>query len=158
MELPPALLQLHILEGPVAGKTLVNDTSHCTIGRTKKSMFQIKDPSVSERHAELKWHDGRWEIRDVGSSNGTKVNATLLDENEWVPLNDGDSLLFGSVSLVRVEIAIAPAQPDITVEQYLEAEVQQLEQRIRTKAEQLIKGLRDEWQTAKRDLIPTTVN
>lgn len=150
----PALLQLNVIEGPVAGTKLQKDGRFFIIGRTKKANFQIKDPSVSEKHAELSWtSNNRWEIRDTDSSNGTKVNAISINDGNWVPLNDGDEIRFGDSSLVKVEIVALPVDDDLTVEQFLEAEVHQLEQKIRNKAEQLISSLREDWQGLKKDLL-----
>ena len=41
--------------------------------------LQIKDPNVSERHAEIFWDGKAWNVRDLGSSNGTEVNDRPLE-------------------------------------------------------------------------------
>ena len=43
------------------------------------------DDTVSRRHAELRLHDGRWMLRDLGSSNGTWVNGRRVMEAEVAP-------------------------------------------------------------------------
>jgi pSer/pThr/pTyr-binding forkhead associated (FHA) protein len=46
--------------------------------------LHIKDDSVSERHALVSWTGTAWELRDVGSSNGTQVNGRKLRRHcEW---------------------------------------------------------------------------
>lgn len=46
-----------------------------TIGRGSEGAgIVLHDQAVSRRHAELAFKDGRWVIRDIGSSNGTFVN------------------------------------------------------------------------------------
>ena len=40
----------------------------------------VKDPSVSQKHAELVWTGAAWELTDLGSSNGTFVNGKELQE------------------------------------------------------------------------------
>lgn len=45
-----------------------------TIGRDAQSDLVINDPSVSVKHAELRQTDGRWIVRDLGSTNGTHVS------------------------------------------------------------------------------------
>ena len=50
------------------------------MGRTRKSTLHIKDPAVSEWHAEVRWELGSWMLTDVGSSNGTEVNGARLEE------------------------------------------------------------------------------
>lgn len=71
--------ELDLLEGPQTGVTLKGSgASSLRVGRTRAAPLQLQDPAVSERHAELKWTGCRWELRDLGSSNGTTLNGTLL--------------------------------------------------------------------------------
>jgi pSer/pThr/pTyr-binding forkhead associated (FHA) protein len=76
----PAILTLDVLEGPCKGTTYFKTGNFFTVGRTRASKVHIKDPAVSEKHAELSWEDGYWTVRDVGSSNGTAVNSKKLEE------------------------------------------------------------------------------
>jgi DNA-binding NtrC family response regulator len=39
---------------------------------------RLQDTLLSRRHAEVCWHEGRWHVRDVGSSNGTYVDGERL--------------------------------------------------------------------------------
>lgn len=71
---PPALV-FSIIGGPVKGKEIQVSDTKIRIGRTKTSGLQIKDPAVSEKHAEVAYVEGRWRIRDLGSSNGTLLNG-----------------------------------------------------------------------------------
>ena len=41
------------------------------IGRSSACQLVLGDDTVSRRHAELRIEDGRWLLRDLGSSNGT---------------------------------------------------------------------------------------
>ena len=130
-EAPPPLLRLVVTEGPQAGKAL--DSSKGTslrVGRTAKSALYIKDPTISEAHAEVAWREGAWRVRDLGSSNGTALNGRALEEGAWEALKDGDTLKLGTDTLARVEVA-AVASDELTVEQFVLAECAQLEQRIR---------------------------
>jgi hypothetical protein len=67
-----------------------------TVGRLPDSDLMIDDPSVSKRHAILRWDGtaGRARVCDRGSRNGTSVNGLILRGKE-APLNDGDLLMFG---------------------------------------------------------------
>lgn len=68
------------MEGPQAGAVLEKKgVGPFRLGRTTKSHFAVKDPSVSEKHAELAFKEGRWVIRDLGSSNGTKLNGEMVE-------------------------------------------------------------------------------
>jgi hypothetical protein len=70
-----------------------------TVGRLPDSDFVIDDPSVSKRHAVLRWNGrrGRCRVCDLGSTNGTAVNGVPLRSRE-AGLNDGDLLVFGDAS------------------------------------------------------------
>jgi tetratricopeptide (TPR) repeat protein len=56
---------------------------------------------VSRRHAEVALMDGFFAIRDLGSTNGTRLRHggtsewTTLVQHQWTPLRDGDVLQFG---------------------------------------------------------------
>jgi pSer/pThr/pTyr-binding forkhead associated (FHA) protein len=46
-----------------------------TVGRRESCDICLKYPNVSGTHCELTFQDGYWMIRDLGSSNGVKVNG-----------------------------------------------------------------------------------
>ena len=75
----PHALRLECFEGPCKGTSFSRAEHLQTVGRTRTSKIWIKDPAVSEKHAELEWAGGVWILRDVGSSNGTRVNGVALD-------------------------------------------------------------------------------
>jgi pSer/pThr/pTyr-binding forkhead associated (FHA) protein len=54
------------------------------------------DDTVSRRHAELCFAEGRWMLRDLGSSNGTWVNGRRIVEAEVAP---GDDVQLGGCAL-----------------------------------------------------------
>ena len=60
-----------------------------TMGRAADNMIQIDDPSVSGHHAELLLIDERYQLKDVGSTNGTRVNSELVTDTF---LRVGDSI------------------------------------------------------------------
>jgi uncharacterized protein involved in exopolysaccharide biosynthesis len=62
------------------------------IGRTERCDIRIDDDRVSSRHAELVRRGTRFRIYDLGSSNGTLVNAQRIDE---IDLRDGDLIQIG---------------------------------------------------------------
>jgi hypothetical protein len=128
----PSLLRLHLVEGPQSGKQLEKKGTTLRVGRTTKSSLYIKDPSISEAHAQLVWEGGAWQLRDLGSTNGTALNGKQLvgEPSEFVALKDGDLIKFGTNTLARVEVA-APPCDEQTVEEFVLQECGQLEQRIR---------------------------
>ena len=69
------------------------------IGRSGGCDIALKYANVSARHCELSFQNGYWHIRDLGSSNGIKVNGMRCDESF---LHPGDEV---SVAKHRYEIA-----------------------------------------------------
>ena len=67
-----------------------------TIGRSSECQLVLADDTVSRRHAELRAHEGRWLLRDLGSSNGTYVNGRRVIEAEVRP---GDVVQLGAYEL-----------------------------------------------------------
>ena len=62
------------------------------IGRSTRCDIQLNDDRVSSRHAELVRRGSRYRIYDLGSANGTLVNAQRVDE---IDLRDGDLIQVG---------------------------------------------------------------
>jgi pSer/pThr/pTyr-binding forkhead associated (FHA) protein len=57
----------------------------------------IADHNVSRVHAEIKFVQGSWRIDDRGSTNGTRVNGSMIVEP--TPLASGDVIAFGAVNI-----------------------------------------------------------
>jgi hypothetical protein len=67
-----------------------------TLGRRRDCDCVLTDPTVSRRHARLRFESGTWWLRDLRSANGTRVNGCrLVDEVEVRP---GDRVSFGAVT------------------------------------------------------------
>nr|WP_211194602.1 FHA domain-containing protein [Pyxidicoccus fallax] len=73
-------------------------TDRLRIGRRMDCDLVIDDASVSKMHAELRWDASqqRCTVQDLGSTNGTFLNAQTLGGRE-ATLRDGDILSFGNV-------------------------------------------------------------
>lgn len=79
-----------------------------TIGRGPENMLQIDDPSVSNRHAQLLLIDVRYQLKDLDSTNGTRVNSELVTDTF---LRVGDRIRFGKVEARFESDATGEAQP-----------------------------------------------
>lgn len=67
-----------------------------TVGKLADvSDFVINDAAVSKMHARFEEHDGRVYVCDLNSTNGTVKNGVLLEVNQSVVLEPGDTLRFG---------------------------------------------------------------
>jgi pSer/pThr/pTyr-binding forkhead associated (FHA) protein len=75
-----------------------------SVGRRESSDIVLRFPNVSGRHCELSIVNGYWVVKDLGSSNGTKVNGTRVTEQR---LDPGDKL---SVARHDFEINYEPGK------------------------------------------------
>jgi FHA domain/DUF1707 SHOCT-like domain len=75
--------------------TLELPVDSITIGRALDCDCHLTEPSVSRRHASLRRVGERWLLRDLGSSNGTRVNGMRVTEE--VEIRPGDQLNLGGV-------------------------------------------------------------
>ncbi len=71
-----------------SGRTIVGRGSDCSV--------QISDAASSRKHAEILWDGNRALLRDLGSTNGTRVNGRRVSE---APLTNGQSFQIGSTQL-----------------------------------------------------------
>jgi len=67
------------------------------IGRQTTCDIVIADHNVSRVHAEIRHVQGTWHIDDRGSTNGTRVNGTVIVEP--TKLVSGDVIAFGAVNI-----------------------------------------------------------
>jgi hypothetical protein len=80
------------------GMPMTLDGSEVTVGRRADNVLVIEgDDTVSNSHLVLKAVGAGWDVRDVGSSNGTLLNGDRLTHE--VILRDGDQLTIGHTRL-----------------------------------------------------------
>jgi len=68
-----------------------------TVGRLDDNLIQIEHPSVSSHHAQLTMTGGDYHLKDLNSTNGTRVNGVPISEKQ---LREGDRLRFGKVEAI----------------------------------------------------------
>ncbi len=78
-----------------------------TIGRAPDNMIVIDDPSVSSRHAQLELTGEIYRVKDLESTNGTRVNGIPVTETA---LRFDDRIRFGKIE-ARFEPDIRGSQP-----------------------------------------------
>ena len=69
------------------------------VGRLEALEIVLDDSSVSRYHAEVRVTDRGWRVRDLGSTNGTRLNGVRLGNGQW-PLRVRDLVQFGEVAAV----------------------------------------------------------
>ena len=89
--------RLLVLSGPLKDSTIPLSQTDVTIGREGSNGIAITDPSVSRKHCVVSWKEGRFQIRDLDSRNGTVVNGTAVEE-QW--LQHGDEIVAGDSSFM----------------------------------------------------------
>src|SRR3954464_6406066 len=68
-----------------------------TIGRVPDNMLQIDDISVSSHHATLTLTHGEYVLRDIGSTNGTRLTGEDLTPDTDHKLTGGEKITFGKI-------------------------------------------------------------
>jgi hypothetical protein len=71
------------------------------LGRSRDCDVVLNAGEVSRRHAEILYSGGSWELRDLGSTNGVRINGRPVTGSQ--SLTDGDLIELGSVPL-RFEV------------------------------------------------------
>jgi len=79
-----------------------------TLGRDPASDLPLADEAVSARHAVMSFHHGQWWIEDLGSRNGTRLNAQPIEDA--TVLADGDEIACGK-SRVEVNLQLGTGEP-----------------------------------------------
>ena len=82
-----------------------------TIGRRETCDICLKFQNVSGTHAELAYKNGVWEIRDMGSANGIKVNGERTLRR---PLRPGDEIsLANHKYTIQYQLAAGTSVEDV---------------------------------------------
>jgi len=101
----PEVVQRQVATPPPPAKLVgLEDGSEYWIDATKKTLIgrgvssndiSLSNPTVSRRHAQIEYRQGRYLLTALQDSNGTFVNETLIRQRT---LQNGDELRFGRVS------------------------------------------------------------
>ena len=82
----------------VDGRTSVIGGRGAVLGRSREADVQVDDPNVSRKHAEVRPSGASWTVRDLGSTNGVKVNGRRIQGAQ--SLRDGDTITIGTSDIV----------------------------------------------------------
>ena len=86
---------LLVLKGAGVGARFLLDAAETKIGRDTTNEIQLDDITVSRSHAMISKKDG-YHIRDLGSLNGTYLNAIAVRDTQ---VNAGDEIQIGKYHL-----------------------------------------------------------
>ena len=91
---------LRFEEGERRGELVALTGATTTFGRKPGNGVQLLDASVSGKHAEVVVDARGALVRDLGSTNGTRVNGERISEKR---LNGGDRVMFGTIDMIFVD-------------------------------------------------------
>lgn len=78
------------------GRILLGEHGTVLVGRSRTCDIVLDDGNVSRKHAELVRVDDAYEVRDLGSTNGTLVNGQRVRSARLSP---GDTVTFGTTTI-----------------------------------------------------------
>ena len=64
----------------VGGQRYILAKSRTVVGRDESADIQVKDNGLSRAHFEMLWDGSKAGVRDLGSTNGTKINGRAISE------------------------------------------------------------------------------
>jgi hypothetical protein len=82
----------------VDGRTCVVGSGGAVLGRSREADIQVDDQNVSRKHAEVRPSGASWTVRDLGSTNGVKVNGRRIQGAQ--SLRSGDTITLGTSDIV----------------------------------------------------------
>jgi pSer/pThr/pTyr-binding forkhead associated (FHA) protein len=101
--------RLVVQRGPNAGETFALQSGVNIIGRTSGAAIRLTDVLISRQHVRLNVEAKHVTLEDLGSANGTFVNAQKIGDAAPVTLHDGDTIAIGDTVLVFQSTARMPA-------------------------------------------------
>jgi len=94
--LPSGSALLVVRRGPNAGARFLLDADLTTVGRHPEADIFLDDVTVSRRHVEFLRHGTAFEVKDLGSLNGTYFDGVRI---ETALLSDGAEVQVGKYRL-----------------------------------------------------------
>jgi hypothetical protein len=80
----------------IGGRVELLGSGGATLGRSREADIVLDDANVSRKHAEVRPSGGSWIVRDLGSTNGVKVNGRRLDPSRPQSIKPGDVIELGT--------------------------------------------------------------
>jgi len=89
--------RLEFVVGPLAGQTVPLSDEVTTIGSVAGNTVVLSDPAVSRKHIGIRRVGDRFELADLGSTNGVYVNGHRMAKKM---LDPGDIMRVGNTEMV----------------------------------------------------------
>ena len=94
--LPKDSAILLVLKGAGMGSRFLLNSNITRVGRELNNDISLDDITVSRSHAVINRDENGFSVKDLGSLNGTYINAVVAREQS---LNDGDEIQIGKFHL-----------------------------------------------------------
>lgn len=85
-----------IVKGYAEGMEFLITREHTVLGRDANADIILKDAQVSRQHAVIEYREGNYTLKDMESTNGTRINGTLIKETT---LLHGNKFSIGDTTL-----------------------------------------------------------
>jgi len=106
--------KLAMLDGPLKGRVFPLENKLLLIGQDVACDLQVSDTLASRRHCELIRNKDQFEVRDLGSTNGTFVNDKPVKHQR---LKHGDVLAVGTSHFIFLESGRAPGEGAVLIDE-----------------------------------------
>jgi hypothetical protein len=87
--------KLYVINGPMGGHVFNLMKEITVVGRASDSDIQIRDSSISRRHAEIIRRGGIFLVKDLKSRNGTWVNGISIATGNEIEVAEGVPIALG---------------------------------------------------------------
>jgi hypothetical protein len=81
------------------------------LGRAPDVDVPLWDKSASRRHAQLDWRGDAWVLRDLESTNGTRINGARVGNSHVAVLRSGDRIEIGNHARLTVRTLLPAMDP-----------------------------------------------
>ncbi|MFT3767771.1 MAG: FHA domain-containing protein [Minicystis sp.] len=89
------------------------------VGRSSACPVRVDDARASGEHARIAWRGERWEVRDLGSRNGTFLRGARIARGGAETITAGDELAFGSPT---ARFTLIDASPPVALARRLDGD------------------------------------
>lgn len=73
------------------------------MGRALTNDIRLVSNQISKVHVRFELDEGKWQIVDLGSSNGTRLNGLKLEADRGYFMRDGDELIVGDIVVLYLD-------------------------------------------------------
>lgn len=101
-------MKIFIIEGRKVGSSVELKPPGISIGRELDNDLIIDSEGCSRYHSKVEWTEDGWFLKDLGSTNGTKLNELKIDSPQ--KLTEGDKIKIGEHVLLFAENFAASSQ------------------------------------------------